>query len=115
MKKCACCKILKENTDFGKDNQKADGLYPDCKECRSKNVKLRNEYRKSYPKPDRCDNCGKDEKLSVDHDHETDEFRGWLCSPCNHGIGKLGDNIEGLERSILYLKNNIQKNYIDEE
>ena len=58
MKKCACCKILKENTDFGKDNQKADGLYPDCKECRSKNVKLRNEYRKSYPKPDRCDNCG---------------------------------------------------------
>ena len=109
MKKWAWCNTLKEIKEFGVDNQKADGRYPDCKVCRKKNVDLRNGYRKLYPKPDRCDNCGRDEKLSVDHDHETDEFRGWLCSPCNHGIGKIGDNIEGLERAILYLKYNAKK------
>jgi hypothetical protein len=27
-----------------------------------------------------------------------------LCSECNTGIGKLGDNILGLERALSYLR-----------
>lgn len=58
--------------------------------------------------PDRCELCGGPPNghgsLHLDHCHETNRFRGWLCSNCNHGLGKLGDNIEGLQRAIEYLK-----------
>ena len=37
-----------------------------------------------------------DKKIVYDHDHETCEFRGWLCDPCNRGLGQCGDNIDGL-------------------
>lgn len=43
-------------------------------------------------------------KLHMDHCHVTHKFRGWLCRPCNTGLGALGDNVEGLERAIKYLK-----------
>jgi hypothetical protein len=38
----------------------------------------------------------------LDHDHEDDTFRGWLCEPCNTGIGKLGDNIHGITNAMNY-------------
>lgn len=59
------------------------------------------------PMPDLCENCEKPPNgkgcLHLDHDHKTGKFRGWLCSTCNTGLGKLGDSIEGLERAIGYL------------
>lgn len=57
-----------------------------------------------------CQICGKPEKLNVkgklfiDHDHKTGKFRGFLCSPCNHALGNLKDNIELFENAISYLK-----------
>lgn len=44
-------------------------------------------------------------QLSVDHDHNTGEVRGLLCTACNGGIGKLKDSIQLLESAIKYLKN----------
>jgi hypothetical protein len=41
--------------------------------------------------------------LHLDHDHETGEFRGWLCWHCNTGIGKLGDTPDGLRNALDYL------------
>ena len=60
----------------------------------------------------RCDICGihiseLKYKLGVDHVHGEwgpDSVRGLLCRNCNNGIGKLGDDIEGLERALLYLQ-----------
>ena len=43
-------------------------------------------------------------KLHMDHCHVSHVFRGWLCRSCNIGLGALGDNVEGLERAIKYLK-----------
>jgi len=40
----------------------------------------------------------------LDHCHDTDVFRGWLCHRCNVGIGFLGDTLEGLNKAIAYLE-----------
>ena len=42
--------------------------------------------------------------MCFDHDHETHTFRGWICRECNFAIGHLGDNVEGLQAAVDYLK-----------
>jgi hypothetical protein len=51
----------------------------------------------------KCQLCGKDDKLHVDHDHETGLVRGFICRNCNMALGKLGDTKEGLQKAIDYL------------
>ena len=82
-----------------------------CKQCSSEYskgkaiaVKLAGP-RPTEPTP--CECCGTitpPEKLHLDHDHITHAFRGWLCRTCNLGIGSLGDNVDGLQRAIAYLR-----------
>ena len=52
--------------------------------------------------------------LVVDHVHgmEGNPFgvRGLLCYGCNTGLGALGDDIEGLEVALQYLKDYANKN-----
>jgi hypothetical protein len=52
----------------------------------------------------RCAICGREAKLVVDHDHETDEVRGLLCYGCNVGLGLFSDNPHILARAAEYLK-----------
>ena len=64
-------------------------------------------------RPDFCECCGKPpdgkyftggkRELNYDHCHETNEFRGWLCWSCNTAIGKLGDNVTGVQKALDYL------------
>jgi len=44
---------------------------------------------------------------NVDHDHFTGKVRGILCGNCNTGIGKLGDNIQGIKQALEYLERNL--------
>lgn len=59
-------------------------------------------------RPSVCDLCGRvpagTRPLHVDHDHRTGRFRGWLCGDCNTSIGKLGDDVLGLSRALMYLR-----------
>ena len=48
-------------------------------------------------------------KLQVDHIHGSTTFRGWLCTDCNSGMGKLGDNLEGVLQAAIYLENDTDK------
>lgn len=43
-------------------------------------------------------------RLCLDHDHKTGKIRGLLCHSCNTGIGKFKDDIELLQKAILYLE-----------
>jgi hypothetical protein len=70
-----------------------------------------NRKQQGLPKPTRptpgvcecCDQPPKKKGLALDHDHETGQFRGWLCTSCNIGLGMLGDSREGLERALAYI------------
>lgn len=41
--------------------------------------------------------------MAVDHDHDSGEIRGILCSRCNKGIGHMHDSPLLLARAIAYL------------
>lgn len=41
--------------------------------------------------------------LHVDHDHESGKVRGILCTHCNPGIGYFKDNLQLLEKAMIYL------------
>jgi hypothetical protein len=51
----------------------------------------------------KCAICRKDEKLFIDHCHETEKFRGLLCTRCNTGLGMFWDDIDNLQRAAGYL------------
>lgn len=59
------------------------------------------------PCPTHCEICLKPpdakKSLSLDHDHETGAFRGWLCNSCNMGLGMLGDTPLVLTAALRYL------------
>lgn len=42
--------------------------------------------------------------LFVDHCHKTGVVRGLICNSCNKGLGDFKDNIDFLEKAIIYLK-----------
>lgn len=56
-----------------------------------------------------CASCGHDAtgveyRLCVDHDHETNEIRGLLCSGCNTALGWLGEDPERMYALARYIQ-----------
>ena len=107
-KECIVCGEYKFKEEFDIHTGHKDNRDGRCRACKRVQVQIRNAIRKGAPpKPDACDCCGKvyEPRLIVlDHDHDTNEFRGWICHYCNAGIGQLGDTIEGLEKAMTYMR-----------
>jgi hypothetical protein len=105
VKTCSVCNGEKPLTEFSKHIHAKDDLDSRCKDCVKKHTRERNELRRfAPPKPDVCECCKKiPKKWCLDHDHETNLFRGWICDSCNTGIGLLGDTIEGVQKALDYL------------
>jgi hypothetical protein len=111
---CIYCKQEKPLSEFNLHPTRYDGHDGRCKCCIRKRVKLVNEIRKTAPPmPEACECCGKKPgedkdyknfKLCLDHDPETNTFRGWICGQCNTGIGLLGDNIPSIVKALEYLR-----------
>tara|TARA_B100001939_G_scaffold92533_1_gene79290 strand:+ start:193 stop:621 length:429 start_codon:yes stop_codon:yes gene_type:complete len=96
-------------------------LRTECKECNKQLVKAKKRLKAihgSAPKNHKCPICGGSEKECegqgneangawvLDHCHQTDNFRGWLCHKCNRGLGAFKDSIPTLYKAIDYLKQN---------
>jgi len=105
---CKLCSKEKTLDRFHNSSNNTSRYDTRCKVCASKDAALRNAMRITYKsiKPKVCDCCGEpsNKSLVVDHCHNTLKFRGWLCASCNLGIGHLGDNIEGVEKAIAFLR-----------
>lgn len=57
-----------------------------------------------------CAICGETKfnyRMAVDHDHKTGKIRGILCHFCNRALGLMKDDINLLNKSIKYLKQNV--------
>lgn len=54
--------------------------------------------------PSMCQACGDTGKICMDHDHDTLQFRGWLCNDCNLILGHAQDDIGVLKALIRYLQ-----------
>lgn len=52
----------------------------------------------------RCQACGNERPLNVDHAHDDGHIRGMLCGHCNRAIGLLGDSLPGVEGALRYLQ-----------
>jgi hypothetical protein len=58
----------------------------------------------SEKQKNKCLICNVEEKLVVDHNHETGKIRGLLCNNCNCAIGLLKDDPIILQSAISYLQ-----------
>lgn len=135
-KRCPQCEEVKDTSMFYRNRSYTDGCSSYCKVCQNKRTaeyarknrskiadkdyQLRQRYGITRSKYDEmlasqrglCAICGNDgcptgRRMSVDHDHDTGQVRGLLCSNCNTGIGKLGDSVERLQSAIEYLKKHV--------
>lgn len=96
----------------------------ECKPCRSNKAKVVTKLKKEHKskKPSIKDSCiiclrtgeemqnsgsftGKRGVWTLDHNHDTNMFRGWICQHCNNGLGGFKDNIKTMQRAIEYIKN----------
>lgn len=86
-----------------------------CSYCNNRDVRdygiSEDDYKENYRiQEGKCAICGKHQnnlkfRLCIDHDHQTNTFRGLLCKNCNRGLGyfdKEGTNL--LEYAIKYLR-----------
>ena len=89
------------------------GCQPGWEDTNSKRAKLSSALSAAYQKltehgvgEDGCDICGRHpqtRRLSVDHNHITQEVRGLLCYKCNIAMGWFDDSPERLNAAIGYL------------
>jgi hypothetical protein len=137
---CSVCNIKQDNLNFQWYMQRftKDGfrlrVNTNCSDCSKRIGKELNEIKKkilkNHPKPkdgEPCDMCHKpvypkrkDVPKGVDgtwswqcdHDHDTKEFRGWLCKKCNTGFGGIGDTLESVLNLVEYKFGSVE-NFVD--
>ena len=111
MRTCKRCEVSQALEAFPINNTLASGILRKhtCNTCRNRQSQVRARLHRENRKPDhlRCPICHNhvsgSKNIVLDHDHDTDEFRGWLCNDCNNGLGKFNDNADMLKRAIKYL------------
>lgn len=118
---CTMCDEFKPWTEFSPRKEVPSGHTSSCRKCRNARYARQNrarryervyditleKYEELLKKQDGvCGICKQPQStlLCVDHNHDTGEVRGLLCTPCNRGLGLLGDTIINIQNAYDYLK-----------
>jgi hypothetical protein len=98
------CHEEKTLDSFPKHVAHFDNLDTRCRDCIRNQSKIRRKLKKENPPPPPgpCPHCGKHtSSWHLDHCHETDTFRIYICESCNLGQGKLKDDPWIIARALL--------------
>ena len=112
MKTCTKCSQTKPLFDFHKHQTTKDGYHTYCKPCKNEGTLLAKHLQRygmttkqiAELKKNGCELCGATENMHLDHNHETNEVRGVLCTNCNRGLGHFKDSPDLLKKAIAYLE-----------
>jgi uncharacterized protein YlaI len=131
MKLCNICKNTKLFSEFSKSNApRGDGYQYTCRSCNTvqkqkwykenKNKNRDTKYKKKFGisldeainilalQGGKCAICETPmemgPKTHLDHNHETNKVRGFLCQKCNHGLGLFQDSEKFLKSAQDYLQ-----------
>jgi len=129
-KVCTGCGVEKPRSEYHKRPEKPIGIKSQCKECVNAERKRRYDeaklsgalkeslwkraginmtydvYVSRYKELNGCceicnDKC---EVLCVDHNHETGEVRGLICTACNLAIENLQESVQVMRNAIKYIQ-----------
>jgi hypothetical protein len=120
---CVKCGVYKKKAKF----EKAVGgeIKRRCLSCAYHAQKVINCLKEENPPPGpdhKCDICKRtlDEigtpdrpmlyRWILDHCHETDTFRGYICHNCNTGLGAFKDNVVVIKNAADYLERHRDEN-----
>lgn len=117
---CINCDVFQPPDQF--QHMQSGEVKRKCRTCARNQSKLIKELRTIHPYPSKdytCPICQRGlEEISrhgqrrlqnwvLDHCHDSEEFRGWLCHHCNVGLGAFNDTLERLKAAVKYLENHI--------
>ena len=118
-KECSICNKYKPVTSFTFAGIAHNFRESRCTACRTelKRVSKRIRAEQTYPPDDySCPICSRRSEAltrfgrrnqktwAADHCHATHKFRGWICYPCNTGIGMFEDDPVRIKKAVSYLE-----------
>lgn len=90
-----------------------------CRSCARNQSKLIKTLKEIHPYPEddySCPICTRTldeiaqngqtrlQNWVLDHCHDTETFRGWVCHHCNVGLGAFNDNLQRVKNAVKYLE-----------
>ena len=114
--RCNNCGELQPVDQF--QHMKSGEIKRKCRTCSRNQSRLVQELKSKHPYPDKnycCPICTRNidaigsngqkrlQNWVLDHCHESETFRGWLCHHCNTGLGAFKDSIDRVRNAVIYL------------
>jgi hypothetical protein len=110
---CRKCGEIKPLSEFHNDRRAGNGKRTICSDCRNLHrrvIRITKQQRQALlvSQDYSCAICGIkaqefNKELGVDHNHQTNQIRGLLCTYCNVGLGYFKDDKALLAVAIEYL------------
>ena len=119
---CNNCGIVQPVENF--QRMQSGEIKRKCRSCARNQSNLIKELRNKHAYPDdnySCPICQRTiaeigrkgqtrlQNWVLDHCHETETFRGWVCHHCNTGLGAFSDSLDRIRKAVIYLKKHEDK------
>ena len=114
---CNNCGVVQPVENF--QHMESGEIKRKCRSCARNRADLIKHLKKIHPYPDDdycCPICNRTidqigrkgqkrlQNWVLDHCHETETFRGWLCHHCNTGLGAFKDDVNRVRQAAQYLQ-----------